>query len=211
MAKVFARGPEAAGARQCVPRSTQSLVREARWTSMRFTRANRISIIWLIWFVLPFVPLFVDMVVGWFRTSRAAPMVMQESGLQWEAMAAFAVAWLILGLVPSLMLQGESVRLGNCCWSTSSGARWPGGTGVRQSWRHTRRHRASTVGEPCAFELADSFKQSVEVSPTNGPAAGVRFSLGSAEWGDASRRAGGHAIPGKVYKGKRDLWFASVD
>jgi hypothetical protein len=176
---------------------------------MRFARAHWMSIIWRIWFLLPFVPLVLNMFFGWFRTSLRQPMVMQESGLQWKAMAAFAVAWLILGLVPTLILEGRSLGkllLVDMFWCALAGWYW--GPAILAAYTAPP---ASTVGEPCAFALAESFKQSVEVSPSNGPAAGVRFSLGSAEWGDASRRAGGHSIPAKVYKGKRDLWFASVD
>ena len=167
------------------------------------------TVIWLTWFILPFVPLIVDMFLGWFRTPARPPMVMQESGLQFTAMAAFAVAWLLLGLVPTLMLQERSrakTVLVDVFWCALAGWYW--GPAILGAYAAPP---ASTLGEPCAFGLAESFKQSVEVSPTNGPAAGVRFSLGSAEWGDASRRAGGHAIPGKVYKGKRDVWFARLD
>lgn len=167
------------------------------------------SVIWLIWFILPFVPLVGNMVLGWFRTSTPQSIVMQESGVQFKAMAAFAVVWLLVGLVPTVMLQGRSLAkllLVDIFWCALAGWYW--GPAILAAYTAPP---ASTVGEPCAFDLAESFKQSVEVNPTNGPAAGVRFSLDSAEWGDASRRAGGHAIPGKVYKGKHNLWFASLD
>jgi hypothetical protein len=176
---------------------------------MRLAGLHRMSIVWLTWFLLPFVPLVVDMFLGWFRTSTRQPLVMQESGLQFKAMAAFALGWLLLGLVPTLMLHARSLGkslLVDIFWCALAGWYW--GPAILAACTAPP---ASSVGEPCAFELAESFKQSVEVRPTNGPAAGVRFSLGSAEWGDASRRTGGRSVPGKVYKGGRDLWFAKLD
>ncbi len=176
---------------------------------MRSPAPQRMPVIWLTWFVLPFVPLVGNMVLGWFRTSTRQPMVVQESGLQFKAMAAFAVVWLLVGLVPTLMLQGRSVAkmlLVDVFWCAL--AAWYWGPAILGAYAAPP---VSAVGAPCEFGLAQSFKQSVEVSPTNGPAAGVRFSLEGGDWGDASRRAGRRSVPGKVYKGKRNLWFARLD
>src|SRR5690242_19842158 len=77
--------------------------------AMRFSGLHRMSVIWLVWFIVPIVLLVGNMVLGWFRTSTPQSMVMQESGVQFKAMAAFAVVWLLVGLVPTLTLQGRSL------------------------------------------------------------------------------------------------------
>jgi hypothetical protein len=135
-------------------------------------------------------------------------MVMQESRLQFKAMAIVAAIWFLLGLAPTIMLHQESLRRSlsiSAIWCALAGWYW-GPTILAECTAPP----ASTVGVPCTFEHAESFKQSVEIRAKTGPAAGVRFSWDSKQWGNAVER-NGKSVPGKVYQGKRGLWFASLD
>jgi hypothetical protein len=173
-----------------------------------FQGSSKATIIWVIWFLLPFVPLLVNAVLGWFRPSAGLSMVMQESSLQFKAMATFAIAWFLVGLAPSIMVRAQSfgkLLLIDLFWCALAGWYWgPTILAARAA------PPAGAVGEPSTFEVAQSYKQGVDIRPKTGPAAGVRFSWDAKEWGDAITRSG-KSVPGKVYKGKRGLWFATLD
>jgi hypothetical protein len=173
-----------------------------------FHEPRKVVIIWLIWFLLPFAPLFLNLFLSWFRPSTGLSMVMQESGLQFKAMAAFAAAWFLLGLVPTLMRRTESLAqlfLVQAIWCALAGWYW-GPTILAERTAPP----ASAEGVPCTFEVAKSLRQAVEIRVTSGPAVGVHFTWDSVQWRNALERSG-KSVPGKVYKGKRNLWFANLD
>lgn len=175
---------------------------------MTFHESRKLTIIWIAWFLLPFAPLFLNMFLSWFRESANLAMVMQESGMQFKAMAIFAAIWFLVGLAPTIVLHRQSLGqslLVSAVWCALAGWYW----GPAILARFTAPPRSS-VGVRCTFELAESFKQSVEIRANTGPADGVRFAWDSKQWGNAVERSG-KSVPGKVYQGKRGLWFASLD
>jgi hypothetical protein len=61
------------------------------------------------------------------------------------------------------------------------------------------------------FAAVKSWGHMVEVRPTSGEAADARFLFRQEKWNGAYERAGRAPASGKVYRGRRNFWYADLD
>ena len=162
----------------------------------------------IFWILLPLAGVFI---LPLFDRGDSSGLVLQESWITFRTGLVIGGSWMLvgLGLVPLLGVHGSSLAkalLLAVGWSATAGAWWaPPVVALRY------RPAASAVGEPAEFRPSGDARISVVVSPTSGEAASARFMVPKKWWNEAYARAGNRPVKGKVYKGGRNLWFASFD
>lgn len=164
--------------------------------------------LWYVWLLLPFALLFV---VPLLLSRDRQNGEMQESSTTYLYMAALGGSWMLIGLalVPFLGVHGSSLAralLVAIGWSA-----FLGDTGGHLAMDLRCRPPASTAGQPVEFVAVKSRGHMTEVRPTSGDAADARFLFRQEKWNSAYDRAGRQPVRGKVYRGRRDIWFADLD
>ena len=175
---------------------------------MTFNCSPLVRTLWYVWLLLPVALL---LVVPRLLSRDSQFGEMQESNTAYLCMAALAGTWMLFGLalVPFLGVRGSSLArtlLVAIGWSAFLG--YMGGQLVTDL---RSRPSASTVGQSVEFVAVRSRGHMVEVRPSSGDAAAARFLFRQEKWNAAYERAGRQPVRGKVYKGRRNLWFADLD
>lgn len=172
---------------------------------LTFESTGAASTAWEIWTVMPAAVLLGLFV--WSKIASDRP-TLQETWLKLEAIVIVTATWFIIGLILAVVAGahplGRALVMALCL---SVGLGMPGGIFLLEVG--TRPVRLDP--QPTRFAHSGSAKQSVFVRAVDGPAAGVQFIFDVSEWRRTSDRDPNRFAHGNVYRGRHNLWFATLD
>jgi hypothetical protein len=157
----------------------------------------------VVWFVLPFAA------IGLHGLLLPGRRYLQVTNLTFVAAAICAAVWMLVGAIPALLAVPQAlgrILTVALVWSCLVG--WYAGPVVMGI---LARPDAASSAEECTFVVSHLLKQVVEIEAATGAATGTRFMLARSRWVEIHGRAGSKPTPGKVVRGRHNLWFATFD